>query len=692
MALLFLVAGALWLRWPVIALDFDLWYHLTGGAAILRHLALPDGPFFSYLPVPNGWVDYYWLFQVLVQALYQTGGYVALIALRAGLYLGTIYLIYRYFRDAESGDETGGYVLAVAGACAFALALIPRELLLRPHSFTYLYIVVIHLVVEFRKRLVWVLPVSTVVWANLHGVEYPVIMLVCGAYLGEYFADKLLGRPQAERLRTARWPLILSLYAVLATPAGLGLLAKPFDTPPFHERGVIELARQPLDKFLGGFFYPDGRLVDTATNVLVVSAVAGAVWLAMARRLRLSRLVLLAGGLVLLPMMRRFTFEFMLLTLPILGDGAGLAAVRLRERVSGWSHWLAPALAGCLVAVTLLTMSTYLGNRPGYPVELSRLPVGVCDFLMREGPGGRVYNVPNPGGYLEWRLYPKYTIGMDMETMLFPAQDFYAAMAAFSDSAVLGKVLERYHPTFLLAEAGDGRVTKTMEAFPDFAPVFFDDVLVLYADAKAHPDLVRRFRLEAIHPATWQQDDYEAMDAAKRDKVLGECRRLLDVYSGGLTANTIAAKVLLARGDTAQATVHAEVLIRRFPDRYMGYALKGLAAFNGSHFDEALALYREALRRALPVESIMVQRNIYATLVKLKRYDEAYKTLLAVCNPMAGTTSAKDLYDLSLAAVASGHGREGRTLLELARLKVPASDTKLAGEIEAFGRILPPGT
>jgi tetratricopeptide (TPR) repeat protein len=686
---LFVAMALLWLGWPLVALDFDLWYHLAGGAYIIAHHALPTGPFFSYITVPSGWVDYYWLFQVLVHGLYRAGGYPALVLLRAGLYLATVALVYRYCREGTGREAKAGFLPCLVLACAFALALMPRELILRPHAFTYLFLVVLHYVVNRRQRLAWLLPVAAVAWANLHGVEYPVVMLACGAYLAEYFADTLLGRPQASRLRAVRWPLIASLYAVLATPAGLALLPKPFASPPFHEIGVIELAPQPLDKFLALFFYPDGRLVEGATNALVLAAVAGAVWLGARRRLRLSRLVLLAGGLVLLPMMRRFTFEFMLLTLPILGDAAGLVLDKVRRHGLAWPAGATWAATAAVILLTLVTTSTYLGNRPHYPVDLSRLPEGVCQFLLRQGPGGRVYNVPNPGGYLQWRLHPKYTIGMDMETMLFSTRDLYASVNAFGDAAVLGKVLDQYQPTFLLAEVGDAQARKTIGAFPRFVPVFFDDVLMLYADGQAHPDLVGRYRLEALDPVAWQKDDYEAMSPERREAVMAECRRLLEVYPGGMTAHTIAAKVRLASGDTAYAKIHADVIIRRFPDRYMGYALKGLVAFKEEHYEEALDLYRLALDRALPVEAPMVRRNIYAAYVRLRRFDKAYAALLAVCNPLGRGTPAKDLYDLSLAAVASGHGREGRALLELARCKVPAEDTRLAADIEEFRRTLP---
>jgi len=116
----------------------------------------------------------------------------------------------------------------------------------------------------------------------------------------------------------------------------------------------------------------------------------------------------------------------------------------------------------------------------------------------------------------------------------------------------------------------------------------------------------------------------------------------------------------------------------------MGYALKGLVAFKEARYAQALAWNRQALQRAMPAEAPMVRRNIYACYVRLKNFPKAYAMLLDVANPMAAATPAKDLYDLALSAVASGHGREGQALLRMARLKTPASDTKLLHDIEDF--------
>jgi tetratricopeptide (TPR) repeat protein len=673
-------------RFPIIALDYDLWYHLLGGTYILTHHVLPVEPFFSYLSVASGWVDYYWLFQVMVAFLHQTGGYAALAMVRSLFYLTTVVLVWMCLRGRESDNDNGVFLLALAMTCAYAMAILPRDLNLRPHIFTYLLIVLFHYVVNDRPGYGWWLPLAALVWTNVHGVEYPILLLTCGAYLTEYFLPKLLRRPVPENLRRLRWPLILSLYAVLVTPAGVGLLPKPFAPPLFHERVISELNPQSFGAFFSLSLYPGGNWLDTAANGLVLLVAVSVLALAWGRRLRLSRLVLFAGGLFLLPQSRRFTYEFLLLCLPIVADVLRLVAER-RPRPLPWKGAAAAALV--MVVATLWSVSEYMGHQPRYPLDIGRLPVGTCEFLLRQGPGGRVLNVSNPGGYLEWRLYPKYKIFMDMQTMLFPSFDLFMSLNMFTDKQVFKRALDQYAPGFILTSVRDKDFLARMDGVGDFEPVFFDDVLTLYADAKAYPDLVARYRLRELDPATCVIEDYEAMEAGKREKIFAECRRVLDVYPDGLVANTVAAKILLAQGKTQEAMAHAARLMDVFPERYMGYALAGLAAFKEERYEAALTLNEEALARAMPAERVMVVRNLYATYARLKRFDKAYATLESVVNPMAAGTSFSDLADMGMAAVASGKTREGRLLLSMALAKATESDATKVKEIEELLSMMP---
>lgn len=667
------------MRFPIVAMDFDLWYHLLGGTYILSHQALPTQAFFSYLPDSGRWVDYYWLFQVIVTLLYKAGGYVALIILRSLLYLVTIIMIWLCLRSDEDNGDNGVFLFALAMTCAYAMAILPRDLMLRPHVFTYLFIVFFHNVINDRPRWGWSLPVAALVWTNVHGVEYPVLLLTCGAYLAEYFLPKFLRRPVPENLKRLRWPIIVSLYAVLATPAGVGLLPKPFAPPLFHERVISELNPQSFGAFFSLSLYPGGNWLETATNGLVLFVAIAVLALAWSRRLRLSRMVLFAGGLFLLPQSRRFTYEFLLLCLPIVADVLRLVA-GWRPRPIPWKAALAAGLV--MVAATLWSVSEFLGNQARYPLDLARLPVGTCDFLLRQGPGGKVLNVSNPGGYLEWRLYPKYLIYMDMQTMLFPSYDLFTSINMFADKQVFKRTLDRYGPGLVLTDVRDKDFLKRMEGVAELVPVFFDDVLTLYADAKAYPDLVARWRLQDLDPASCVTEDYEAMEDAKRERMLAECRRVHDVYPDGLMVNTVMAKIALARGRTQEAMGYASRLMEVYPDRYMGFALAGLAAFKEERYEAALTYNKDALARAMPSERVLVVRNLYATYARLKNFDQAYKTLDSVINPMLPTATFADLSDMGMAAVAAGKTREGRLLLSMALAKAPEAEAAKVKEIE----------
>jgi len=667
--------------WPVVGVDCDLWYHMTGGAYIAKHFRLPDGPFFSFVHDNLPWIVYYWLFQVLVHGIYQLGGYVGLIVLRTGLTLAAIWCIYSFLRAEVRDDDNGGILLIMAMTCAYAMAILPRELNLRPHCVTYLCIVLIHHIVNHKPRLVWLVPVVALLWVNIHGMLYPILLLLCGAYLAEHFLMGMLHRPEQANLRAARWPLIISLYTVLATPAGINLLPLPFNPPPYLSKFVQEMFPQSPDRFFSFGFYRSGQWMDTAVSVLVVCSLVSALVQAVRWRLRLSRIILLAGGLYLLPQSRRYYYEYLLLVLPLLGD---LAAMLSARRHRAWPVWAAGVAGAIFLGGTLWAMAQSLGFRPQYPLDRARLPIGACEFLEKEGAGGRVLNVPTPGGYLEWRLYPKYLIFIDMQTMLFPTLDYFTALTAFSEKAVLGRALDQYAPEFILVYESDAAFKKTIEAWPHFVPVFFDDVVVVYVDDRKYPDLASRFRLKSLDGTNWQSENYETMDTDKREQAFAECRRLLSVYPQGLIANTIAAKIVLSEGKTREAEVFARTVLANFPDRYMGYALMGLIAFKEERYAQALAWNRLALERAMPAEAVMVRRNLYATFVRLQDFSKAYAMLLEVANPMATGTGAKDLYDLALAAVASGHGVEGRALLAMAKAKTTADDTKLLQDIENF--------
>ena len=102
-----------------------------------------------------------------------------------------------------------------------------------------------------RGASLWTLPLLALLWVNLHGIEYPVMLLIAGAYLGEWIPARLGLLPAVTPPPLAGMAAVgLALLAPLATPHGVALLFAPFTSLAFASQYVDEL--KPVD--LGQLF------------------------------------------------------------------------------------------------------------------------------------------------------------------------------------------------------------------------------------------------------------------------------------------------------------------------------------------------------------------------------------------------------------------------------------------------------
>ena len=317
LALFFGAVAALAVRWPIVAVDTDLWYHLNAGRQIVAERSIPDSAFFSFLRPSPVWLDYYWLSQLGLYATHALGGPIALVWLRAALALATLGFALAILRASGRARESlpwAAFVFTLAG-----LYVLERFTAIRPHAATYLLIAVFLYLLESRRALV-ALPALAILWVNLHGIEYPVMLLILGAYLAEWGLARI-GAAPAARPATPREiaAVVAAMLCVLVTPHGVALLATPFAEVSFAGQYIEEL--RPLDPWSLAQLSLNGLLVSQASLRTVLVALAAVAAAASLRRaaLRPAHLILLAGGAVLLLRMQRFSMEFALLALPLLG-------------------------------------------------------------------------------------------------------------------------------------------------------------------------------------------------------------------------------------------------------------------------------------------------------------------------------------------------------------------------------------
>lgn len=659
LSLFIAMTAGLMLAWPIVRSDTDTWFHLDNGRYLFAHGAIPHHTYYSFLEPPRQSVNYSWLFQALVYWLSVHGGYYGLIALRAAVYLATAVLIARLLGSGPQGRSWW----SAAAAVLCLLLIFSRDMNLRPHIFTYLFIVLTLGIIERRPRWTWLLPGVVIVWNNVHGIEYPVVLLIGLAYGAEYAVNRLRG--QAYRSQVARQaliPLVAMMCAIFVRPRALDFFQQPFPNlegylhariSEFGRLGWHDLLTLRLDALM-----PQGLTALNLYGLLVVLALAAGL---AGRTLRLSHLLLCLGGAGFAAQGVRFIHEFALLSLPLLAANPPMRHAPRARRLPRQAAWL---IAGLLMLIPIRSIAARIPFRPAYPFSRQALPVGVATFLNQVGAGGLVMNAPNSGGYLRWMLYPRYRIFMDME-QIFTDEDFYQATQAFVDASMLRRVVSRYDPSFITAPRENQKFSGVIKEFPDYVPVFFDDAEVLYASRRREPDLAARHALQEIDPYKLAEHARVILgEESLSPSVLQALERLIAIDPGCGMTRYLLGLAAARSGAYDQALNHAGAIVEQYPEWAQGHALRGRALRGLGRLDEAARAYRRALRLAPGRGYGILSKELGLVFRAQRRPARAYRMLKHGVDLFGSDTPLDDLYLLGSAAREAGKLTDARAIFQ----------------------------
>jgi tetratricopeptide (TPR) repeat protein len=680
-ALFFLLLIGYFIAWPIVMTDTDLWYHLSGGRYFWQNGTIAHDAFFSYITPPKSWYNYYWLFQAIIYKIFQWMDYYGLIALRCILYfLTALFICFSFVRRHENRTELlfGIFLFVVC-----AIVILGRELTVRPHLFSYLFIVVFLYILEFNQNKIWLLLLLGIFWSNIHGIEYPVMFLIVFAYLAETYWWQFRKIQTGDTLgKKEKWLLIAVFYTIFITPGVIELVQTPFSVSfqnaAYQHLYVSELIPIPFRDFF--IFAPVSvqGLIALLQNLIVLLAAAFLLIGLWKRKLRISHAIIFIGAIMLLAKHGRFTCEFTLLSIPLLRHGARLIA----ERIQFPRRVVNIALPVVVVLIPLLVFHGNLGNRPAYPFSQSNLPTGIVRFLNQHAPGGKILNEANTGGYLPWALSPQFKIYMDMQMTIFSDTDFSVASNVFFDANAFKAFIQKYDPSFISISLNRPQFKKIVANYPQFVPVFFDDAELLYVNKAHYGDLAKKYALKAIDPFHYAEIIYKDESAEKLSATFAEATRMRDQDPANYRANHILSSISVVLRQYDKAMYHAEEIIRFYPEQSHGYALKGDALFWMERYEEAARLYKKALDMGRTSKAENVYWNLHASYFNLKEYKKAYNLLSKYVNPFNPNTDYKEIYQLGISASTVGKFREAVTFLKIARMKVPSDDAEYTKKVK----------
>jgi hypothetical protein len=203
----------------------------------------------------------------------------------------------------------------------YLLFLLARYWMVRPHMFSYFFIAVFLYILEYRQKRAFILPLLALLWVNIHGVVYPVMLLITLAYMAEFIIKRIKERKEIDREGLfVIVPLVLILFMVYCTPHGIHLIGTPLTPTDFASHYINELRKYSfveLSSLEFTRFLPDLR---TVFVVILVLASLACIHVVFTPRRRVSHFVLFAGGVLLLMRGKRFAYEFVLLSMPVVKD------------------------------------------------------------------------------------------------------------------------------------------------------------------------------------------------------------------------------------------------------------------------------------------------------------------------------------------------------------------------------------
>ena len=305
----------------------DLWWHLASARTMVARHAFLHGDPFSFTGFAAGWIDNEWLAQLVFYGAWLLGGNVALVVLRAALYLGIALLLRAYLRAARHPDALVPCLIA-----GVALSFGWWEL--RPSVFSIAGTLLLLLMVERIRRSgkgFAALPLLFLAWANVHpGFFFGLCVLA--ATIAALAVEPLL--PSWRRF--SPYPLVRPL--TLATLASIAAtLVNPYGWRVYEQQLAIS-GNAPYRALLDEWVPPSIPFLALLIGTLAAFA------LLRGRRVPLAAWVPILGASALATTGVRFEEYFALVALPAIVAHLGpLRASKPRL-----------ALVGALVATSLL--------------------------------------------------------------------------------------------------------------------------------------------------------------------------------------------------------------------------------------------------------------------------------------------------------------------------------------------------
>jgi len=396
--------------------DPDFWWHLRTGQYILETRSIPHTDMFSNVKFGSEWVTHEWLSEIVMYSIYRVLSCSGLIAFFSAIVAACFWITFKRSELRAPNAYVAGLALLIGAG-----ATIPTWGV-RPQMFSMLFAaaflwILDRYILNQKKRIIWWLIPATILWVNMHA-GFPVglvlmLLTIVGVALDGYLLQKLSPAEIWESTRRLFVVWILCLGAVAINPNGTRLFSYPLET--LRSRSMMQYIQEwrPPD-------FQDPMFLGLIVLILVTFC---ALTVSGTRALPSDLLMLSATLAGTLRSGRNVPF-FALVATPILAShlwtrlaphitaGGSVSKDRGDKGIAQGNVVISVLL---LVVLPIVAAGVRLRNssRMQPLVEARDFPKAAVEFLNDRNLPQPIYNEYHWGGYLIWRLYPRYHVFID---------------------------------------------------------------------------------------------------------------------------------------------------------------------------------------------------------------------------------------------------------------------------------------
>lgn len=389
----------------------DTWWHLATGRWIFQHHAVPHQDLFSFTVAGKPWIAHEYLTELGMYLLHRAGGFALLSVLNALLLTLAFWLVLQRCKGRPWVNVAVVLLAAWAALPGFAI---------RPQSITLLFgAATLWIVDEYLRyseqgqervgrRVLLLLPLMTLLWAQMHGGFLLGAGLLGAIVLTEcvdWFCKRGGAGPETWLALGATG--VACLVLALLNPNGFALLRFPFDVMGMKSNAMISEWQRPALELPQ--FYPFVGLVVLTLAAMMFSP----------KRYRPGQFILFSLFVYAALRSGRNIPIAAIVLAPLAAEHlrSGWLLARL-DRISATTRY-ATVSALAIIAAGFGVYGVVKGVRFQQSAEEKIFPSRAVTYIAEHHLAPNLLNDYGYGGYLIWRLYPEYKVYVDGRADLY---------------------------------------------------------------------------------------------------------------------------------------------------------------------------------------------------------------------------------------------------------------------------------